>query len=104
MDGVVSYKSDKEPLPGRATLYSILLPGLGQIYNGELFKVPIYWGGLMASVHFLMNNNTNYNNSESTENHYRQLVAVIPTNERLLSILHDDLHSKQQNGATALSL
>lgn len=60
MDGVVSYKSDKSPHPGRATLYSALLPGLGQIYNGEYFKVPIYWGCLLGSTHFLVNNNTNY--------------------------------------------
>lgn len=60
MDGVVSFQSDKEPLPGRATLYSLLLPGLGQIYNGELFKVPIYWGGLLVSGHLLANNNRNY--------------------------------------------
>lgn len=60
MDGVVSYQSDQKPHPGRATLYSALLPGLGQIYNGELFKVPIYWGCLIGSVHFLTTNNTNY--------------------------------------------
>ena len=60
LDGVVSYESDNDPLPGRATVYSILLPGLGQIYNGELFKVPIYWGGLLVSTHLLMNYNTNY--------------------------------------------
>ena len=60
LDGVVCYESDHEPNPGRATLYSALLPGLGQIYNGELFKVPIYWGCLLGSVHFLTNNNTNY--------------------------------------------
>ena len=60
LDGVVNYESETDPLPGRATIYSILLPGLGQIYNGELFKVPIYWGGMMTAVHFLMNNNTNY--------------------------------------------
>ncbi len=60
MDGVVSFESDREPHPGRATLYSVLLPGLGQIYNGELFKIPIYWGGLLASVHFLTTNNLNY--------------------------------------------
>ncbi len=82
MDGVVSYKSDKEPLPGRATLYSILLPGLGQIYNGELFKVPIYWGGLMASVHFLMNNNSNYkrfkriHNEATTDPNYSQNISA----------------------------
>ena len=60
LDGVICYESDREPLPGRATLYSILCPGLGQIYNGELFKIPIYWGGLLASVHFLTTNNLNY--------------------------------------------
>ncbi len=60
LDGVVNFESDKEPLPGRATLYSLLLPGLGQIYNGEIFKVPIYWGGLLTSVHFLRTNSLNY--------------------------------------------
>lgn len=60
LDGVICYESETEPNPGRATLYSALLPGLGQIYNGELFKVPIYWGCLLGSTHFLMNNNTNY--------------------------------------------
>ena len=60
MDGLINYESETEPLPGRATLYSTLLPGLGQIYNGELFKVPIYWGGLLISTHLWINNNTNY--------------------------------------------
>lgn len=60
LDGVVNYEADKFPHPGRATLYSALLPGLGQIYNGELYKVPIYWGGLLVSVHFLTTNHTNY--------------------------------------------
>ena len=60
MDGVVSYQAEQYPHPGRATLYSLLLPGLGQIYNGELYKVPIYWGGLLVSVHFLTTNHTNY--------------------------------------------
>ena len=60
MDGVVNYQADEHPHPGRATLYSLLLPGLGQIYNGELYKVPIYWGGLLVSVHCLTTNHTNY--------------------------------------------
>ena len=60
LDGVVSYESDKDPDPGRATIYSLLFPGLGQIYNGELFKVPIYWGCLLGSTYFLTTYNTNY--------------------------------------------
>ena len=60
LDGVYNYKTDKYPHPGKATLYSILCPGLGQIYNGEAWKVPLYWGCLAGSVHFLVTNNTNY--------------------------------------------
>ena len=61
MDGVIRYPSGgRHPHPGKATLYSILLPGLGQAYNGEYWKIPIYWGGLVASVHYYNLNNTNY--------------------------------------------
>lgn len=60
MDGVVSYKTDKYPLPGKATLYSILLPGLGQAYNGEFWKIPIYIGGFGAAYYFYDTNRINY--------------------------------------------
>lgn len=60
MDGVASYKTNRKPHPGRATIYSILLPGLGQAYNGEYWKIPIYVGGIVGSVHFIVTNNTNY--------------------------------------------
>ncbi len=61
MDGAVCYKSDKRPDPTKSTIYSLLLPGLGQVYNGEFWKVPIYWGLLAASVHFTIDNNVQYN-------------------------------------------
>ena len=60
MDGAACYKKDIQPHPGRATIYSILLPGLGQAYNGEYWKIPIYWGCIAGSIHFLYTNNTNY--------------------------------------------
>lgn len=60
MDGVINYKSDKYPLPGRATIFSILCPGLGQAYNGEFWKIPIYIGGLGVSYYFYDMNSRNY--------------------------------------------
>ena len=60
MDGVFCYDRTQHPLPGRATLYSLLLPGLGQAYNGEYWKIPIYQGGLVASAYFFTTNNVNY--------------------------------------------
>ncbi|MBQ9547737.1 MAG: hypothetical protein IJV01_01085 [Bacteroidales bacterium] len=60
MDGVVNYEPNDYPQPGKATLYALLLPGLGQIYNREYWKIPIYWGGIIGSAHFFMLNRTNY--------------------------------------------
>ncbi|MBR1575785.1 MAG: hypothetical protein IJ654_04970 [Bacteroidales bacterium] len=60
MDGVINFKSDRYPLPGRATLYSLLFPGLGQVYNHEYWKIPIYWGFLIGSYHYWDVNKRNY--------------------------------------------
>ena len=59
LDEVICYDADF-PSAGKATLYSLLVPGLGQIYNGETWKLPIYWGGLLGSIHFYFLNRTNY--------------------------------------------
>ena len=61
MDGVINYAPGDKRHPGKATLYSILVPGLGQIYNGEYWKVPIYWGCLLGAYHFFDNNQMQYN-------------------------------------------
>lgn len=58
LDGVISYETEIDPLPGRATLYSALLPGLGQAYNGDYWKIPIFVGGMGACISIL-----NYNHS-----------------------------------------
>ncbi len=49
LDGVVSFKSVQKPLPARASLYSAMLPGLGQAYNGDYWKIPIFYGGFAVS-------------------------------------------------------
>lgn len=60
MDGVISYKGTRHPDPSKSTFYSILLPGLGQVYNGEFWKVPIYWGLMAGGIHFWVDNNVQY--------------------------------------------
>ena len=60
MDGVFNYKREVKNQAGKATLYSILLPGLGQAYNGEYWKIPIYWGCLVGSYHYWAVNSKNY--------------------------------------------
>jgi hypothetical protein len=61
LDGAVSYKTAKNVLPARATLYSTMLPGLGQIYNGDYWKLPIIYGGLAFTGYLIDFNNQQYN-------------------------------------------
>lgn len=61
LDGTICYDRSQKRLPGRATIYSILFPGLGQAYNGEYWKIPIYQGGIIASVYFWTTNSMNFN-------------------------------------------
>ena len=60
LDGVISYKPNQYPQAGRATLYSILVPGLGQIYNNEWWKLPIYLGGMGFAFHMYLDNKVNF--------------------------------------------
>lgn len=73
MDGVISYKPDDYPSPAKATFYSMLVPGLGQIYNHEAWKLPVYWGIMLGGLnyHVLYKRNferfrTIYNNEDTT--------------------------------------
>ena len=68
MDGVVNYKRHIPHQPGKATLYSLLLPGLGQAYNGEYWKIPIYSGFMVGAAHFLAVNARNYERYRSIYN------------------------------------
>ena len=60
MDGVINYRPNDYPHPGTATLYSILVPGLGQIYNHEYWKLPVYLGAIGFAVHYYSDCQKNY--------------------------------------------
>ncbi len=47
--------------PAKAAFYSAVLPGLGQIYNKQYWKVPIVWGTIGAGLYFYNQNTSEYN-------------------------------------------
>ena len=62
--------------PARATLYSAILPGAGQIYNRKYWKAPIVWGGLGLSIYFIQHNTKQY---ERYRDGYVALIDDDPT-------------------------
>ncbi|MEQ9441041.1 MAG: DUF5683 domain-containing protein [Cyclobacteriaceae bacterium] len=47
--------------PRKAALFSAVLPGLGQVYNGKYWKVPIIYAGFATLGYFVIHNNDRYN-------------------------------------------
>ena len=50
----------KYPIPKRSAFYSALVPGLGQIYNKQYWKLGIVAGGLAAAGFFIQTNGAQY--------------------------------------------
>jgi hypothetical protein len=46
--------------PGKAVLYSAILPGLGQAYNRKYWKIPIIYAGVGVITYFIIFNQQQY--------------------------------------------
>jgi hypothetical protein len=57
---VQSEPAIKKQIPARATIFSAVLPGLGQVYNKKYWKLPIVWGGFIGLGYFVDLNNKGY--------------------------------------------
>ena len=70
----------KEPYPNplRASVFSLIIPGTGQIYIKRYWKAPIVWGGLVG-VGYLIN--YNLEQRDRFEEAYGKRVAGIPGDE-----------------------
>ena len=54
--------TDEKPHSAKkATLYSTFLPGLGQAYNQQYWKIPIVYAGFGTLIYFIHYNGKNYN-------------------------------------------
>ena len=58
-DSVV-LKDKKVKSPRKASLYSAVLPGAGQIYNGKYWKAPIVWAGMGTFAYMAIDNQSKF--------------------------------------------
>lgn len=50
----------RQPNPKKAGLFSAIVPGLGQVYNRQYWKVPVIYTGLGVAAYFISNNLDKY--------------------------------------------
>ncbi|QIA09766.1 DUF5683 domain-containing protein [Draconibacterium halophilum] len=56
----VNAETEVEHSPKKATIYSAVLPGLGQAYNKKYWKIPLIYAGFGTIGYFIHWNNNNY--------------------------------------------
>jgi hypothetical protein len=62
-DSAMAAKTKKhkfEPIPKKAGLFSAIVPGTGQIYNRQYWKVPLVYGAAAGSIYFFSFNYNKY--------------------------------------------
>lgn len=60
VDSAVVVEPEREHIPNKATMYSAVLPGLGQIYNRKYWKAPIVYGAFAFIINRIGWNNSQY--------------------------------------------
>lgn len=53
-------KKEFQPDPKRAGLYSALIPGLGQCYNRQYWKMPIVYAAMGTTIYLVVKRNNEY--------------------------------------------
>lgn len=57
----IKFNNLQDPLkPSKAAFYSAILPGLGQAYNKDYWKIPIVYAAIGTSVGIYVHNNNEY--------------------------------------------
>lgn len=101
-DTVSVESSVKVHSPHKATMYSVMFPGLGQAYNKKYWKIPILYAGIGATLYAINFNTKNYKKYKSGFRDFtqftewkalsedEQLVTEKPTADSYQKILEND--------------
>lgn len=80
-DSIIKVDNSKDPSgfkamfsgkPGKAAMYSLMVPGWGQVYNGKIWKLPLVYGLEGAAIYYLISSRSSYKDFDAC---YTSLVT-----------------------------
>ncbi len=87
-------KKKKALSPDKATFFSAVLPGMGQIYNRKYWKLPILYGGI-AGLGYAIGFNTKYYRKYKAA--FRDFIIQDPNNKSYLELLPPSIKEEDLN-------
>ena len=75
------YHPDSNHSPHKALMHSLMIPGWGQLYNHQWWKVPIIYGGLTLLATVYIYNERNYSVYLKIAQDREKGIAPIPTDK-----------------------
>lgn len=80
---IEQFESVSKLNPNKAALLSAVLPGLGQAYNNQFWKLPIIYGGALIFGHYINYNHKVYNELKNA------LVAQVDSDPNTINYYED---------------
>lgn len=97
-DTLVLNKAEKLHSPQKASIYSAVLPGLGQAYNRKYWKIPIIYGTFTALGYYINWNNKIYIESRTA---YMDLTDDDPETDSYLDLPFIEYYDLTSNSGIA---
>ena len=101
-DTTVTKKGPFQPNPKKAGLYSAILPGLGQLYNRQYWKIPVVYVGLGVAGYFFVDNLTQYRSYRKA--YIGRIGNPYPTDEYVTTLSTTQLQQYQNDYSKYLDL
>ncbi|MCL2073840.1 MAG: DUF5683 domain-containing protein [Marinilabiliaceae bacterium] len=79
--------------PHRASMFSAIIPGVGQIYNKKYWKIPILFGGIGGVAYAISFNSERYSYYRGA---YRDFIIRDPANKSYLEIIEGTVITEER--------
>ncbi len=99
---IIVKKGPFQPNPKKAGLYSALIPGLGQLYNRQYWKIPLVYAGIGVAGYYFVKNLTDYQSFRKA--YIGRIGNPYPTDKYVGQYTIDQLNQYQNDASKFLDL